>query len=293
MSGETRGRRSRFVRRAVSISAFFVACIVSLAPSATAAAPQAHGYWWRLENGGANLPAPPNVPARGLWVSNDGAGQHAISAVRYRSASGIEIEELVLTIADERGPAPVLLACSARSSWSSVDAGAWDDRPASSCDVAFSRGDRRGDRIHFDLRGLARSGELDVVVLAPPDLGSAFSIAFQAPGPEAIVTRAPGQSPSASPSPSRRAAPRTPSLASSVLTTRQTTPSATPSVSDPTQQPAASSPLREAVRDLAGEGRDGNSNAFLWLLGGVAVIIAIAGWRVRPNRRPRNDPSAT
>jgi hypothetical protein len=261
------------------------------APAARAAAPQTHGYWWRLQSEATNLAPPPTVPRRGLWVSNDGTGQHAVSAVRFRAPNGFEIESLVLEIAEETGAPPVLLACPARGSWSDAEAGPWPARPASSCDVAFARGESGGGTVRFDVRGLARNGVLDVVLLAPPDLGTAFSVSFQEPGSGAVVTRAFGTTPSPRAPPSQSSSPRP---RPSVLETDPPTPSATPSPSaSATGQEPASSTLGDAVRDLADENSAKSGNGFLWLLGGVGVAVAILGWRVRPGRRRPEPPASS
>jgi hypothetical protein len=109
------------------------------------------------------------------------------------------------------------------------------------------------------------------------------------------VTRAFGTTPSpgAPPSQSRPSRPR-PSPGSSVPETDAPSPSVSPSPSaSPSGQEPASSALGDAVRDLADENRDKSGNGFLWLLAGVAVAVAIFGWRIRPGRRRPEPPSAS
>lgn len=293
MGGRHSSRRGRHLRRALG---GVIAVLPILAgPGVGAETPQAHGYWWRLHTDAANISPPPIVPDNGLWVSNDGTGQHAVSAVRYAAPTGSEIDSLVLSVAEETGSTPVLLACPARGTWRAAEGGTWSERPASACDVAFARGDRRGETLVFDVRGLARNGVLDVVILAPADVGTAFSISFSRPGADSVVTRARGSSPppGSSPPSSQRSTPRSTGGGSALVPPSATpTPTVTPSPSP--DQEGASSALGDAVRDLAEKNRPDGGNGFLWLLAGVAAAIGVAGWRVRAGRaRPEPPPASS
>ena len=232
-----------------AVLAALLAMLLVPMPRAVAATPSAHGYWWRLQPGsGPVLPPPPFVPNGGLWVANDASGQQAVSAVRYRAPRGVEIRRLDLRVAQSSGQGALMLACAAREAWTAVQAGRWDQRPATRCDVAFVRGTLSRGIWSFDVRGLGRSGTLDVVILPPPGLNATFSIAFERPDVSTVVTqRLPG-SPSPTsvatdeeiPTPNGR-----PRATPSVLGTK-TTPPGSPSAvlppGSPLSSPSTSSP---------------------------------------------------
>ena len=246
------------------------ALLVALAaPPAGAAAPGAHGYWWRLQSGsGSPLPPPPFVPHDGLWVASNGStkqqgsSQMSVSAVLYQASPYEEIRSLVLTVHSSSGSGAVLLACPASTSWKPAEGGPWDQRPQSACDVAFVKGVRSADgkTWSFDVRGLARSGTLDAVILPPADASTTFSVAFDPPGASSVVThRFPG-SPSPSPgSPSPTGRPSTPGSSApqpvpSVLAQKTTRPAAPgseplPSADSPS---ADATPLASAPFDMPG-----------------------------------------
>lgn len=264
------------------------------APAAFGAAPSAHGYWWRLQTGtGPPLPAPPFVPDEGLWVANDNSGQQAISALRYLAPNGVEIRRLDLKVAQSNGQGALMLTCSARERWQPVQAGEWDTRPATRCDVAFVRGTLSGSVWSFDVRGLGRSGTLDVVILPPPGLQETFSISFERPDASTVVTqRLPG-----SPSPTASGNEETPTpdggpASPRVLGTR-TTPPGLPSASQPQPQPSPGSPSSSAgnpplAAGLPPEGSD--SSARPWLFG-VAIVLAagiLGAWTMIPRRFDRS-----
>jgi hypothetical protein len=271
----------RLVVAAIGAALFALVAV----PPAWPAAPNAHGYWWRLQTGtGPALPPPPIVPDGGVWVASDASGQLAMSALRYKASAGDEIRALVLTVARSNGGGAVLLACSAKSSWQPAEAGAWSARPATSCDVAFVKGVEAadGNSWRFDIRGLARSGTLDVVILPPPDVNATFSIAFEKPSASSIITqRFPGSpSPSTSGSPSLR--PRTsdsPRPGTSVLGEKTTQPEVTPS--EPV--PSASSPSGIIPRALAPLGRAGRA---VWPVAlAVALLLGVFAGRAVLRRR--------
>jgi hypothetical protein len=271
--------------RRLVVAATGAALFVSLAgPAASAAAPSSYGYWWRLQTGnGPPLPPPPIVPPGGVWVAADPAdpsGQQAVSALRYKASSGDEIRGLVLTVARSSGQGAVLLACPARTSWKPVEAGAWNTRPQSACDVAFVKGVESGGAWSFDVRGLARTGTLDIVILPPPDVKTTFSIAFDKPGAASIQTRrspstpsSPGSSSSPSSSPTSLAPTR-------VLGEKTTPPASIPSEPSPSSGSPSGSFLPRALAPLERAGRA------VWpVVVAVALVLAVFSGRALLKRR--------
>jgi len=268
-------------RRRLAGAAILAALLALPVVPASAATPNAHGYWWRLQTGnGPPIPAPPIVPPGGLWVASDGSngqddssGQQAVSAVRYRAPSGVEIRRLVLRVFSRSGQGAAVLACPAGTGWKPAEAGEWSARPEPRCDIAFVNGVASSDGTSwsFDVRGLARSGTLDVVILPPPDVHSTFSIAFTQPDSSSVVTqRLPGSpsptSPGDSPNP-RRATPTT-----RVLASETTPPSISPSTSLPGFSPTL--PSGTAPPGLEASGPIEESGTKRGLVIGVAASLA-------------------
>jgi hypothetical protein len=270
--------------RRLVVAATGVALSLALAgPPAHAAAPSAYGYWWRLQTGsGPSLPPPPVVPSGGLWVAVDVSGQQAVSAVRFKAARGDEIRSLVLTVARSSGQGAVMLACPARSSWQAVEAGDWATRPQTACDVAFVKGvaSADGSSWSFDVRGLARSGTLDVVILPPPDATSTFSVAFDRPSSASIVTRSSPGSPS--PPGGGTSPPGSPSSTPSarVLADKTTSPTSSPSEPSPSSGSPSNGFLPNALEPFAHAGRA------VWpLVVAVLLALGVLGGRALISRR--------
>jgi hypothetical protein len=248
------------------------------APAASAAAPTARGYWWRLQTGsGPHLPPPPVVPAGGIWVAGDPSGQQSISAVRYTAPKSAEVRDLVLTVSRSSGSGAVLLACPSRSAWKPAEAGSWSARPQYACGVAFVKGVESADKgsWRFDVRGLARSGTLDVAILSPPDLNATFSIAFEQPGSSSIVTQpfpgSPSPSPSApaSPAPSSTPLGRRVTPITSVLAETTKRPASPRAGSQPSPDAPSSSAWPRAIGPVAHAGRA------VWPVS-VAALLVVA-----------------
>jgi hypothetical protein len=252
------------------------------AGSASAAAPSEQAYWWRARNAMAPSLAPPFVPPDGLWVSADGDGQHAISAVRYKARSNEEIKTLVLTVSREVGQNIVLLGCPAAEPWAPVQGGAWRDRPDTACDVAFVTGVRNaaGTSWSFDVRGLARRGTLDLVIMPRPEVGSAFSLSFEKPGVTSVVTRSAFASPSPGGSTSSSAG-RGPAVLGSEVRT------ALPTPGQASQQPTSSPFDFGAPNDPIEVTR--NRLPFIGLAI-LLLIVPIMLWRRASRREPPGPP---
>ena len=242
--------------RRLAAAAIGAALLGVFLPAAHAAAPSEHGYWWRLQkSSGPRLPPPKFVPPDGLWVATDSSGQLAVSALRYRAPVDEEIRTLVLNVSQNTGTGALLLACPASGNWQPAEAGAWSAQPAYSCDVGV-KGVVSADQKtwSFDVRGLGRSGTLNVVILQPPDVKSHFSIAFLPPGPSSIVTqRFPGSPspPASSPRPPDQSSPGSsqPAPGASVLSEKTTPPTSAATNVEPV--PSDGSPSPEASFEAA------------------------------------------
>ncbi len=161
------------------------------------------GWWWKLQtNGDVLLPGPPSVAPGQLHVEGvpvDGAT--AIAAVAATLAPGEAKPILTLKVAangDAGGADAVLLACQAGSAWTSGDAQPWPNKPNPACNPGGVKGKRSEDGTTwtFDLTSL-QFGDQISVVLTPGTVegqpeganGSAFSLTFEPPTPDAIQTQ--------------------------------------------------------------------------------------------------------
>lgn len=165
-------------------------------------------FWWEAESSATPLPAPPEVPSGGLWVSSNPTGPQAISALRFQLADGYTNPVVTLRVASATpaGPLP-LVACRAITAWKEGKGPSnWADRPGSDCQSGSvtAAADPSGATMSFALQPLLSSGSVDVVFEpAPPAPGATFptfDVTFQ-PVDEASVT-ADAPSPAASPVPS-------------------------------------------------------------------------------------------
>lgn len=117
------------------------------------------GSWWRAQPDGGGVPAPPQVPEGGLWVSSDPSGPSAVSALRFRLGSTQSLPLLTLKVDNSVNPldAPVW-ACAATSDWQPATAGEWSAKPSWDCSVAAIEGTPSldGSQVLFDLSDLGR-----------------------------------------------------------------------------------------------------------------------------------------
>jgi hypothetical protein len=136
-----------------------------------------HGWWWAMQTGLIELPAPPSVPEDGLLVGNGIDGPTAIAGIRYEldedDAAGAT---LVLEVADEQGGEVAgIRACAAIARWRGAQAGTWEHRPGSDCDEAEVSGQRDEDGATwtFDLTPFVANGVANIILepgsLAQPD----------------------------------------------------------------------------------------------------------------------------
>lgn len=130
-----------------------------------------HGWWWAMQTGLIELPAPPSVPEDGLLVANGPEGPTAIAGIRYEIDDDVLDATLVLEIADEQGgEVATIRACTADARWRGAQAGTWEDRPSANCDEAEVTGqrDEGGETWRFDLMPLIGDGVADVILLPGP-----------------------------------------------------------------------------------------------------------------------------
>jgi hypothetical protein len=198
------------VRRALAAAAAVVAPTLGAlglagpAGAATAVSGLASNYWWEAETATTQLPAPPEVPAGGLWVSSTPAGPQSVSAVRFVLAPGYSAPVLTLKVASAQPAASVaVVACEATSSWKAGPGPSdWSGRPTSDC----SRGSVPGvlgsaaAAMTFALAPLLSHGSVDVVLQpAPPAPGGAsptFDATFEPVSPGEVAATAPAPAPS-------------------------------------------------------------------------------------------------
>jgi len=136
------------------------------------------GVWWRNQVEGASLPAPPSVPAGGLWVSSNTTGATAVSAIRFQlpvtdADPTLKLKVAMVTNAADSplGTHVYVLACVANSDWkpTSGPPGAWSARPEADCSKGQIGGEYTagGSTMTFDLSRMVQPGEQANVVLLP------------------------------------------------------------------------------------------------------------------------------
>jgi ABC-type branched-subunit amino acid transport system ATPase component len=171
-------------RRASKVAPMVGAVAVALAvlgPAAPAHAAELvdAGWWWRLQEGPAPLPAPPTVPPGGLMVQGSPEGASAVAAVRYTAPSDAAAAVLTLALAEggnQGADGGVVLACPTASPWTGGDAQAWATRPEPACQVP-AVGELAADAttITFDLGAIPASGTVEVVLTPGTSDGQPFS----------------------------------------------------------------------------------------------------------------------
>lgn len=145
-------------------------------------------WWWRAQNGEIRVPPPPTVPDGGLVVGAGGSEATEVGALRFRGVDEEAGGRLVLGVEQGSGSGD-LLVCPTSSTWSSVQAGAWEEAPDPRCEDASEQGEEReGDEWHFVLEEvgpfMGPSGELNIMVLpkamvSQVDEASAFRVVFE------------------------------------------------------------------------------------------------------------------
>jgi hypothetical protein len=153
------------------------------APSANAVNNLETGVWWRNQTGAATLPAPPQVPAGGMWVSSDPTGPSAVSALRFTLADPEGFPTFSLRVAKltaqpgtpvTSGAVPIL-ACVVTGNWTTPPTfpGQWSNRPSYDCRRGSVPGQVSPDlsKMVFDLTNLPAAHSYDLVLVPGPATG--------------------------------------------------------------------------------------------------------------------------
>lgn len=186
-------------------------------PATAGVAPTKTGYWMEAQSSASprRLPAPPFVPAGGLYVANSPDGPKAISAVTYAVndvvSATLELRVFTYTAGADPPPSPVkpptqppsanaalarISACAVHAPWLAPDGGgpgAWEQRPRHETDCVRGQFSTDGSKVIFDL-GRERQvseGLFDLAIVpdptAAPEHDAPFSITFDPPRQESLV----------------------------------------------------------------------------------------------------------
>jgi hypothetical protein len=178
----TMGRAFRIAAAAATLMAALPLGMPVHAQTQTALQPGTFqtGMWWQLETNARVAPAPPTVPAGGLWVASLPTGAFAISAVRFQLRPDEHDPILTLTVALLTkapstglplgfGEAPVL-ACEATSDWQPTGSipGTFAGAPKYDCSKGQVSPNAGGKGVlTFDLTSITTPGELVSLVFIP------------------------------------------------------------------------------------------------------------------------------
>ncbi|HVB92200.1 MAG TPA: hypothetical protein VND70_08885 [Acidimicrobiales bacterium] len=132
-------------------------------------------YWWSAETASSKVPAPPIVPAGGLWVSSAPSGDQAISALSFTLPLGQAAPTITLSV-NQAAPASqvAIVACAPMAPWKAVTGpGVWADRPTADCAAGEVAGvlNTADTTVTFDLTSLVAAGAVDVVIIPAPSTG--------------------------------------------------------------------------------------------------------------------------
>lgn len=165
---------------------------------ASADAPESYGWWWKAQQApGFVLPAPPYVPAGGLYVANDPTGPTAVSALRFTQAgTGGATLKLAAAQGSANAIADQVVACPLAAPFDASEAGAWAFVPQGDCETTAVAGVADADlaTVTWKLTGAfeASEGTWSMVLTPAPGSLLPFQIAFNPPNATALTTTAPG-----------------------------------------------------------------------------------------------------
>lgn len=285
-----RGLMAAAVLGAVALAAWFSAP----APRGWADPPTAYG-WWYEANAGLPVPppAPPGVPADGLYVANGVNGPTAIAALTIPVPNGAAMGPLVLHVAGSPLITQPPLACPLRSSFTPAEGGPWSQRPTFDCHQAqkVATVDAAKTTATFDASPFLHDGAVAVAILAG---GPTDQVAFNKPGPDTLaVSTVPGATPGASPEPGDAGSsaivppavaqtPDTPPLpfpGESAAPPAVATPGGSAAAAAPGSQGAAvPSPRGGVVHAAISRPPSGWRARVGEVLGAAAVILALLAW---------------
>lgn len=198
-------------RRAAVV--FLALTLVSAGGLASAAAPDTYGWWWKAQQtSDFMLPAPPSVPADGLYVANDPSGPTAVAGLRYASAgSGSAVLQLVVAQGSTSAIADQIVACPTSDAVSGGQAELWAARPEGDCDAGKVPGEASPDGTAVVWK-LGSPFEVapstwNVVLQPDPESLVPFQVAFDAPAENSFAAARQGTPP---PAPTTAPAPAPP-----------------------------------------------------------------------------------
>ena len=253
-------------------------------------APDDVAWWFAAKSHALPVapPAPPNVPAGGLYVQQDPDGPAAIGALRANvdGATGV-----TLTLQAAQGSTTTLgapvQACATTSPWQPElpAPGYWEDRPEATktCVPGTVSTDGAYVAFHFG-SAFVSSGVLDVVLL-PAEGATPFAIAFDPPAPDSMAVEtapATGGSTAYEPPPEESPSPATDALASPPFTVAGPTSQVSPST---TAVPAANAPVAAAPTLVHVVGGDADRGERVLACTGASLLIV--GWWLLSTRRTR------
>lgn len=270
--------------------------LVALPGTAGAVEPEAAGWWTRTST--SPLPINPSAPTAGenqLVVQGEPSGANAIAALRWTLPEGEGSPTLTLKAADGSvvPPEALILACKAGTPWTEAKGAPLDEAPKADCATSVNGVVGEDGTITFALGTLMNGQALDIVLTpgkTPEDSGSTFSLVFDRPAGDALVTTAGGgtsfsggssdfSAPSSSPSGSGSfSAPSTGSSGSSFTAPSTDAGAATPPAAEAALPPENQVALDAPAQTQPAASTDNRDKAKTLGIGVLLVGAALAAW---------------
>jgi hypothetical protein len=274
------------------------ALLLAATSSAHAAAPPQTAYWWQGQ--AAQAPAPPTVPAGGLYVASTAAGPTAESAVRFTLSSGAEARTLSLKVHQlQQVDGVAITAYPTAVAWKAGDNQPWAARPDHLPAPAFPGTlGLDGVTFSFDLSAAHLTGTVDLVLAAAaapsaPDsaviTAPTFDATFDRPAtgalsetPQPAATQDPTAAPTSLPSPAPFLPPA-PQHVGALGPAVPVAPAVGPVVATPAPvigfTAAPATPQLTTAARSASAGRGAHTTLALALL--LGLVTFYLGWRTR------------